>query len=334
MSTYKALNKQVYQSDEFSIVPIRMEDRYDIMQWRNDQIYHLRQAEPLTEAKQDAYFENVVKKLFDQNQPHQILVSFLKAEKCIGYGGLVHINWIDKNAEISFIMKTELEALDFQKNWHLFLGLIEQAAFGDLKLHKIFTYAFDLRPYLYAALERSGFKREAILPEHCLFQGKYLNVVIHSKINRIIVLREASIEDAQITFKWANDAKVRRYALTQHEISESEHLKWFESKINSSDCIYYIVSYNQVSVGSFRIDINSDSIGVISYLLDPMYHGKNLGKSLLRDGVEKARAHKTLDKIVGYVKEENQPSLNLFRKLGFTEKLERKGLLKFELNVK
>ena len=72
-------------------------------------MYHLRQDKPLTEEDQEAYFLNVVAKLFEQERPNQLLFSFLDGDKCIGYGGLVHINWIDKNAEISFIMNTSLE---------------------------------------------------------------------------------------------------------------------------------------------------------------------------------------------------------------------------------
>jgi hypothetical protein len=68
MNTYKALNKQFFSNGRYSLVPIRFEDRYNIMQWRNEQIYHLRQAKPLTQEDQDAYFENVVAKLFDQEQ--------------------------------------------------------------------------------------------------------------------------------------------------------------------------------------------------------------------------------------------------------------------------
>ena len=100
---YKALNKQVYKSGNYTITPLRFEDRLDIMKWRNEQIYHLRQNKPLTEIDQDNYFKNVIQILFNQNLPDQILFSFLKNDVCIGYGGLVHINWTDKNAEISFI---------------------------------------------------------------------------------------------------------------------------------------------------------------------------------------------------------------------------------------
>lgn len=185
MKNYKCLTNSIFQQESFSIVPLRYEDRLDILKWRNEQIYHLRQNKPLTVKDQEKYFNTVVEKLFDEEQPNQILFSYLQNGKCIGYGGLVHINWIDKNAEISFIMNTELEKNNFQINWVKYLSLIEKVAFEDLKFHKIFTYAFDLRPHLYLALQDASFIEETRFKEHCFFDGKYIDVVIHSKINRI-----------------------------------------------------------------------------------------------------------------------------------------------------
>lgn len=181
---YKILKKNIFESGEYKIVPVRYEDRYKIMKWRNEQIYHLRQVSPLTKSIQNKYFDNIIQNQFGQNNPNQILFSFFKNNVCIGYGGLVHINWVDKNAEISFVMNTKLEKKSFISLWYAFLGLIEEVAFDELKFHKIFTYAFDLRPKLYEALEKCSFYKDAILKEHCFFDNKYIDVIIHSKINK------------------------------------------------------------------------------------------------------------------------------------------------------
>ena len=183
MRKYKCLSKQEYIHGMFKIVPIRDEDKTLILEMRNEQIYHLRQAEVLTIELQETYFKNVISSLFSQERPSQILFSLLENKEFIGYGGLVHINWIDKNAEVSFIMKTELEKDRFDYNWINYLTLLEKVAFKELRFHKIFTYAFDLRPHLYNVLRASGFHEEARLKEHCYFDGKYLDVVINSKIN-------------------------------------------------------------------------------------------------------------------------------------------------------
>lgn len=64
---YIALQKQQFSDGEFSIVPIRYDDRVAIMKWRNEQMYHLRQIVPLTHEKQKYYLDTVVSKLFEAN---------------------------------------------------------------------------------------------------------------------------------------------------------------------------------------------------------------------------------------------------------------------------
>ena len=75
MNSYKVLNKQLFSIDNYSIIPIRYEDRLSILKWRNEQLYHLRQEKKLTKNDQENYFNNIVNKLFDQDRPNQILFS-------------------------------------------------------------------------------------------------------------------------------------------------------------------------------------------------------------------------------------------------------------------
>jgi RimJ/RimL family protein N-acetyltransferase len=182
MSKYTVLKRQVVVLGRYSIVPIRYEDRHLIMEWRNEQMYHLRQEKPLTKEMQDEYFTNVISKIFVQEQPEQILFSYIKDFECIGYGGLVHINWQDKNAELSFIMKTELEEIEFDLHWKNFLKMINKIATNDLCLIKTYTYAYDLRPKLYNVLEDSNYKLEARLRKHKNIDNNFVDVLIHSRI--------------------------------------------------------------------------------------------------------------------------------------------------------
>ncbi len=183
MKTYKILEKQVYTHKNYKLIPIRYEDRFDIMKWRNEQIYHLRQNKLLNLNDQDNYFNEIISVLFDQEHPNQILFSFLEKDIFVAYGGLVHINWKDKNAEISFVIDTDLEKNKFEKYWSIFLKLIEEVAFVYMNFHKLFVYAFDLRPNLYKVLEVNNYIKEAVLKEHCFYNKKFIDVIIHSKIN-------------------------------------------------------------------------------------------------------------------------------------------------------
>jgi RimJ/RimL family protein N-acetyltransferase len=317
MSFYKVLNKQVYSSGKYSILPIRMEDRYSIMQWRNEQMYHLRQAQPLTKAKQDDYFENVVTKLFNQEHPNQLLFSFLKGEECIGYGGLVHINWIDKNAEISFIMETELEKQSFEKYWGLFLDLMKQVAFSELNFHKIFTYAFDMRPRLYKAIEEKDFRKEAILKEHCLFNGKYMDVVIHSKINSNLKLRKLNNSDKKTTFNWANDSLTRKNSFSSKEIKYSDHSIWFDKKLDDENAYYLIGEIKNERIGLVRFDYDvSIEAYVIGITIDEKFRGKKLSSPFLEKACEDFLETKDF-KILAYIKKTNTSSIKAFERAGF-----------------
>ena len=181
MRKYYCLNKQEFYYNEYRLVPIRYEDRLNIMDWRNEQMFHLRQSKLLTIEDQELYFSNTIEKIFSIERPSQILFSFLKNDICIGYGGLVHINWVDFNAEISFLIDTKLERDYFQSLWMIYLKLIENVAFIELNLHKIYTYAYDIRPKLFSALEKSNYLKEATLREHVFINGIFENVIIHSK---------------------------------------------------------------------------------------------------------------------------------------------------------
>ena len=176
------MKQQVFTKGDHSIVPIRMEDRYLIMKWRNEQIYHLRQNQPLTKDNQDKYFNTVVAKLFDKEQPDQLLFSYLEDDKCIGYGGLVHIDWVNKNAEISFVLDSKLE-LVFENHWTNYLQLIEKVAFEDLKFHKLYTYSYNIRANLFKILENNRYSLDAILKEHAFYKNEFIDVIIHYKTN-------------------------------------------------------------------------------------------------------------------------------------------------------
>jgi len=313
---YRALENQVFTIGRHSLVPIRFGDRIDIMKWRNEQIYHLRQNKVLTMQDQDNYFKNVVDKLFDESQPAQLLFSFLEDNRCIGYGGLVHINWIDKNAEISFIVNTDLE-VQLAYYWHLYLQLIEKVAFNDLKFHKVYTYAFDVRPQLYSILLQSGYNEDARLKDHCLFNGNYIDVLIHSKINGIFHLRRALCSDVNITFKWANEPLVRKFSLTQSPITWEDHVDWFQKKIKDNDCAYFIVVHENIPIGSLRLDV-SNAVATISYLLDPIFHGKGFGSKILKAAQELSKVlNLKIQTFCGVVKKQNIASIKIFEKLGY-----------------
>lgn len=144
-------------------------------------------------------------------------------------------------------------------------------------------------------------------------------------------LREATIADNEITYNWAKNPLVRKFSFNKHAITKNEHSSWFRKKLEDPDCIYLILEDNNKSIGSLRFDINSKQ-AIISYLIDPSYHGKNYGLLLIKKGIEylmDRNSNSLINTVCGYVLKNNSPSIKAFEKLGFL-KIKEKDYYKFE----
>ena len=320
MPNYICLQHQEQHLGDYSIVPLRYEDRFSIMKWRNEQIYHLRQARPLTEDDQQRYFDNVVSKLYDNPKPDQILFSYLEKGVCIGSGGLVHINWIDHNGEISFIMDTRLESEHFAEHWSNYLTMLKAVAFDDLGLHKIYTYAFDLRPHLYTMLEANGYKREATLKEHCLFNGEYKDVVLHSLwndryevINYVDCTREQNLDILALR----NRDDVRSWMVNPEVIPEENHFKFVESLKDNPNRLYYAIYKNGVLVGTYNLTNEGVGVWERGIIANPSTQGTGQTEKWERQILSSLPSE--IKAVSAKVKQDNVRSIKYHEKLGYKE---------------
>ena len=328
---YRVLDKNIFILDEYSLVPIRYKDRYRIMNWRNDQIFHLRQKEKLKKKEQDDYFQRVIYKEFKREDPDQILFSFLEQQTCIGYGGLVHIDWKNKNTELSFVLNTELEDQFFVKYWEIYLCLIKQITFKYLDFHKIFTYAFDLRPKLYEVLKTSGFILEGRLIDHISKKDSFCDVLIHSCINPIHYLnqREVNSNDSNQLFLWRNEKSNRKSALDSKKIDLFTHTKWFKKKLSDNNCKILIFESKQGHpVGQIRFEKTKEK-WIIDYSVDKYFRGLGLGNIILKKSISKFKS----GEFQAEVKKENKASIKTFIRIGFNQIIVNKDSLIFEFII-
>lgn len=184
MSKYKYFKIKKCERLGYSLVPIRLKDIYQIMDWRNLQIDILRQKEFLTKENQTKYFNEVIKPSFSKMNPEQILFSYLHGDKCIGYGGFVHIQWEEKIAEVSFLVDNK--RLDkkhlYEQDFMNYLKLLKKIAFVDLKFCKIFTETYSFREAHIATLEKLGFELVKVIKNGVAIKGKYFDLLIHEII--------------------------------------------------------------------------------------------------------------------------------------------------------
>ena len=182
---YKFLKKRKYVLGDYSIVPLRNEDILKIKTWRNDQIDVLRQKDLLSDSQQKEYYHNLIENSFYVSKPSEILFSFLVNHECVGYGGLVHIDWLKEKGEISFINDTirasndELYRSDFTK----FTSLLFEIIFSELKFEKVTTETYGIRRNTLKLLDELGFKLNHVKGNNVQINNKKYDSFFHEYSN-------------------------------------------------------------------------------------------------------------------------------------------------------
>ena len=180
-ATYACMKRPVLRAGDLSVRAVQPAEIEAIRHWRNAQIDVLRQADPLSPEQQEAYFASHVWPQYAMPQPGTILLSYLEGDTLIGYGGLVHIAWPHRRAEISFLLDpahTRNEAA-YARYFGAFLALMKRLAFAELGLNRLFTETYATRPHHIAVLESAGFNREGVLRAHVIIDGQAVDSILH-----------------------------------------------------------------------------------------------------------------------------------------------------------
>ena len=313
-NSYKCLSKNIFEELNYKLVPLRFEDRFKIMKWRNEQIYHLRQTTVLTKEKQNEYFESTIAKLFEQDKPDQLLFSLLNEGDCIGYGGLVHIDWELKTAEISFLMDTSLEFEQFEILWTKFLKLIERVAYDHLFFRRIFTFSYDLRPRLYKVLDKSKYKLERTIKNSIKIKNQFVDAKIHSKYSNEFLPVDVSIDHKELLFEWSNDVMTRENSISSEKIQLEEHNEWMKKMLENEEIKCHIFLQKGREVGMLRID--PFSLGNrISFSVDKRERGKGIGSKIIMFAINQY----SNSPLFADVLLTNSSSQAIFKKFGFKE---------------
>jgi RimJ/RimL family protein N-acetyltransferase len=178
---YRVMPRPELADGDLAVSAVRSSHIEAIRQWRNAQLDVLRQSVPITADQQADYYARVIWPDKASKQPLNILLAIRRAGTVIGYGGLVHVAWEHRRAEISFLLdpavrgSTDDEIALFIR----FLGLMKRLAFEDLGLERLVTETYAHRTRYIQALEEAGFVREGRLRKHVRIDGKPVDSILH-----------------------------------------------------------------------------------------------------------------------------------------------------------
>lgn len=178
---YSCLDRQEWVEGDYSLTPISPSAIESIRVWRNAQMDVLRQSRIISQSEQMGYFNKHIWPEMHLQHPKNILLSFFYKKDLIGYGGLVHISWENKRAEISFLLNT-VDATNpniYEQHFLIYLQLIQKISFIDLNLKRLFTETYANRLHHIQILEKSGMKLEGLLRGHNIINNDFVDSFVH-----------------------------------------------------------------------------------------------------------------------------------------------------------
>ena len=134
------------------------------------------------------------------------------------------------------------------------------------------------------------------------------------------------MDDAELLWRWANDAETRRNAFSKSTIPFEEHFVWLERRLRSDATRIWIFSDGDAPVGQVRFDLAGEA-AEIDISVAPERRGRGSGRAMLSEAIRRLRAeHGSRFTPRASVLERNVASLRMFQACGFTEVVaERRG---------
>jgi len=129
---------------------------------------------------------------------------------------------------------------------------------------------------------------------------------------------KAGPEQAKIVFDLSNDPVVRANSINVNEILWSDHVGWYEKKINDKNHIFLLcfTSLNEF-IGQVRFNLGIDKPNVSISIVEK-FRGKGLSYKILKSACKEVFSnHPDLNSLYAYIKPDNIPSINSFIKAGF-----------------
>lgn len=132
-------------------------------------------------------------------------------------------------------------------------------------------------------------------------------------------LRPMTADDLERVLELRNNPKIRRYMLTQHQISLNEHTSWFERAMQNSGLELLVLEVDAKVCGFVQFK-ETNYHGVVDWGFyvapeSPKGTGRKLGLAALSHAFNEEKLHK----ICGQALYWNQPSVEFHKSLGFAQ---------------
>ena len=107
-------------------------------------------------------------------------------------------------------------------------------------------------------------------------------------MDKELILKEATMEDAQMLLEWRNDVQTKLASHNQDDVEKEEHLIWISRIINDPNRLLY-VAWQKIkpdgvqAVGTCRADYcKLNDVYELSWTVAPHARGRGIGKRMVK----------------------------------------------------
>ena len=146
-----------------------------------------------------------------------------------------------------------------------------------------------------------------------------LGNMIDGQTTEVLSLRLAVASDVKLLFEWVNTpSSLKNKEKSSAPIEWSAHQKWFNKRLNNPNVRIWIVEQNKQAIGQVRVEYDNNKL-LIDIFIDSLFKGNDYGLKALKLLIKQCQATYPGVPLHAIIKNENYPSLNLFRRADFQE---------------
>jgi len=132
-------------------------------------------------------------------------------------------------------------------------------------------------------------------------------------------LRLAIGSDVKLLFEWVNTpSSLKNKEKTIVPIEWSTHQNWFNKRLDNPNVRIWIVERNKQAIGQVRVEHDGNKL-LIDIFIESLSRGNNYALRALNILIEECQVTYPDVPLYAIIKNENYPSLKLFRRAGFKE---------------
>ena len=134
--------------------------------------------------------------------------------------------------------------------------------------------------------------------------------------------RPALLDDAEAIYHWRYFGNRAFFYKNPMEPTFEQHKQWLSEKIDARDVYFLIANYGGQDIGYVRLDGSPSEVlcPEVSICISPEFSGKGKAKDVLEAFVSEFVLD-LFDQCDAYVHKQNEPSIRLFKRCGFSERM-------------